>query len=202
MVELALANEIDLKENVDKVCQVWLRQPTGLLQVARERGLIDPNNLSFCTVTGRKGANGVMDDSSSLRQRLTKLHRFSKRTSHLQVMTEALGVRVDFTPKFHSEMAGEGVEYSWVHEKGNYWRKSLSKKRTRAGFVTLVHECLDPKTELTKESVRRFSARARSYIYSFHIPLFGQQRIDEEKRNQTLLAPHEKVQNPSSCNGF
>jgi hypothetical protein len=30
---------------------------------------------------------------------------------------EALGITVDFTPKFHAEIAGEGVEYSWGHSK-------------------------------------------------------------------------------------
>jgi hypothetical protein len=36
LVELAAANEIELKKTVDKVCQGWLGQPKGLLQVARE----------------------------------------------------------------------------------------------------------------------------------------------------------------------
>jgi hypothetical protein len=186
LVELAQANNIDLKETVNKVFQGWLGQPKGLLQVARERGLIDPNNLSFYTVTGRKGVGGAIDESSSLRQTLTNCTDFRNELTHLQVMAEALGVKVDFTPKFHAEMAGEGVEYSWAHAKGNYRRKPLSKKRSRAGFVKLVDECLDPKTELTKERVRRFSARARSYICTYHY-LANKETVDDNKSNQTLL---------------
>ena len=98
MVELAAANEIELKENIDKVCQGRLGQPKGLLQVARERGLIDPNNLSFYTATGRKGVNGAIDESLSLRQILTYCTDFRNELTHLQVMAEALGVKVDFTP--------------------------------------------------------------------------------------------------------
>ena len=187
LAELATANQIELKESVDKVCQGWLGQPKGLLQVARERGLIDPNNLSYYTITGRKGVNGAIDESSSLRQILTNCTDFRNELTHLQVMAEALGVKVDFTPKFHAEMAGEGVEYSWAYAKGNYRRKPLSKKRTRAGFVQLVDECLDPKTELTKERVRRFSARARSYICTYHYLSNKEVTVDEEKSNEPLL---------------
>lgn len=185
--DLALSNDIELKERVDKVSQGWLGQPKGLLQVARERGLIDPNNLSKYTVAGRRGANGAIDESSSLRQILTNCTDFRNELTHLQVMAEALGVKVDFTPKFHAEMAGEGVEYSWAHAKGNYRRKPLSKKRTRAGFVKLVDECLDPQTELTKERVRRFSARARSYICTYHYLSNKEETVHEEKSNQALL---------------
>jgi hypothetical protein len=186
LVDVAVANDIELKESLDKVCQGWLGQPKGLLQVARERGLIDPNNLPFYTVTGRKGPNGEINESSSLRQILTNCSDFRNELTHMQVMAEALGVKVDFTPKFHAEMAGEGVEYSWAHAKGNYRRKPLSKKRTRAGFVKLVDECLDPVTELTKERVRRFSARARSYICTYHY-LANKETVYDNKSNQTLL---------------
>ena len=187
LVDLAVTNNIELKESLDKVCQGWLGQPKGLLQVARERGLIDPNNLSFYTVTGRKGPNGEINESSSLRQILTNCTDFRNELTHMQVMAEALGVKVDFTPKFHAEMAGEGVEYSWAHAKGNYRRKPLSKKRTRAGFVKLVDECLDPATELTKERVRRFSARARSYICTYHYLANKEEPADDVNSSQALL---------------
>jgi hypothetical protein len=186
LVDLAEANEIELKESLDKVHQGWLGQPKGLLQVARERGLIDPDKLSFYTLTGRKGVDGAIDESSSLRQILTNCSDFRNELTHLQVMADVLGVKVDFTPKFHAEMAGEGIEYSWAHAKGNYRRKPLSRKRTRSGFVNLVDECLDPCTELTKERVRKFSARARSYICTYHY-LANKETVGQEKSDQTLL---------------
>ncbi|KAG7342342.1 hypothetical protein IV203_007435 [Nitzschia inconspicua] len=83
-------------------------------------------------------------------------------------MANELKVQVMFTPKFHAEMAGEGIEYSWGFAKGSYRRKPLQKKRKRSDFEDLVDECTNVETELTKARIRRFSARARAYLCTYH----------------------------------
>ncbi|KAG7337844.1 hypothetical protein IV203_012729 [Nitzschia inconspicua] len=88
--------------------------------------------------------------------------------THLQVMANELKVHVMFTPKFHAEMAGEGIEYSWGFAKGSYRRKPLQKKRKRSDFEDLVDECTNVETELTKARIRKFSARARAYLCTYH----------------------------------
>ena len=35
----------------------------------------------------------------------------------LQFLGKQLGLWVLFTPKFHCEFAGEGIEYNWAHAK-------------------------------------------------------------------------------------
>ncbi|KAG7349554.1 hypothetical protein IV203_012151 [Nitzschia inconspicua] len=93
---------------------------------------------------------------------------FQNELTHLQVMANELKVQVMFTPKFHAEMAGEGIEYSWGFVKGSYRRKPLQKKRKRADFEDLVDKCTNVETELTKARIRKFSALARAYLCTYH----------------------------------
>jgi len=60
---------------------------------------------------------------------LGKCTDFQNELSALQVLGNDLGVAVDFTPKYHAELAGEGIEYSWGLAKGEYRRTPLSQKK-------------------------------------------------------------------------
>jgi hypothetical protein len=63
-------------------------------QVLWERGLLDPGRLSAYTAHGTKDKEmGTVDTSMSLK-----------------AMGKTLGVIADGTPKFHAELAGEGIE--------------------------------------------------------------------------------------------
>jgi len=67
-----------------------------------------------------------------------------------------------YTPKFHCKLAGEGIEYAWGAATWFYRRTPLNKKRTVAGFETLVHSSID---SVNPKMCRQFAAKARSYIY-------------------------------------
>ena len=41
-----------------------------------------------------------------------------------------LNVIIDLTPKYHPDISGEGVEYSWAAAKINYHRLRITEKRT------------------------------------------------------------------------
>jgi hypothetical protein len=58
-----------------------------------------------------------------------KLHRFQGGRDGTAVPVRVL--------KFHSELAGEGVEYIWAHAKAYYRRMPVSKKRGRENFKQL-----------------------------------------------------------------
>ena len=83
-------------------------------------------------------------------------------------METQLGVTVLLTPKFHAELAGEGVEYSWAHSKAYYRRMPLSRKRGRDNFKQLVKDCTCPVSVLTKKRIEKFASRARAYICTYH----------------------------------
>ena len=83
-------------------------------------------------------------------------------------MAARLGVTVRLTPKFHAELAGEGIEYSWAHAKGYYRRQSLARKQGRDSFKQLVKESTSPVEQLKKERICLFAARARAYICTYY----------------------------------
>ncbi|KAG7372149.1 hypothetical protein IV203_018292 [Nitzschia inconspicua] len=116
----------------------------------------------------KKNPDGTLNDEKSLRSIVGQCTDFQNELTHLQVMANELKVQVMFTPKFHAEMAGEGIEYSWGFAKGSYRRKPLQKKRKRSDFEDLVDECTNVETELTKARIRKFSARARAYLCTYH----------------------------------
>jgi len=60
---------------------------------------------------------------------------FQNELSALQVLGKELGVVVDSTPKYHAELAGEGIEYSWGYAKNAYRWAPLSQKKGRNNFI-------------------------------------------------------------------
>ncbi|KAG7345393.1 hypothetical protein IV203_032924 [Nitzschia inconspicua] len=168
MQKLAGDHGIAISKSEQKKITGWVGEPKGLLQVARERGLIDHNNHHLYSANPKKNPDGTLNDEKSLRSIVGQCTDFQNELTHLQVMANELKVQVMFTPKFHAEMAGEGIEYSWGFAKGSYRRKPLQKKRKRSDFEDLVDECTNVETELTKARIRKFSARARAYLCTYH----------------------------------
>ena len=131
--ELADENNIPKRQRVETVEGGWGGQAKGAFQICWERGKIDPARLAVYTLNGKKRTDGTMDESMSLKKILGECKDFREEKTHLQVLAEDYGYKVAFTPKFHAEMAGEGIEYSWGFAKGVYRRKPLkAKKRERA----------------------------------------------------------------------
>jgi hypothetical protein len=160
---------VDLFEDRELVAQGWEGQPKGLMQVLWERGLIDTSSLEQYTLDGRKDpiAGGV-NLRSSLCHILANCNDFKDEETALEYLGTQLGVTVKLTPKFHAELAGEGIEYSWAHSKSFYRRLPLSQKKGRENFKQLVRECTCPERVLTKVRIEKFAARARAYICTYH----------------------------------
>ncbi|KAI2509512.1 hypothetical protein MHU86_4889 [Fragilaria crotonensis] len=126
----ATNNNIELSDRKEIVAPGWVGQPKGLLQVLSERGLIDRSSLEKYTLDGRKdNITGTIDLRYSLRNIMAECTDFKDEESALQYLGSQLGVTVLLTPKFHAELAGEGVEYCWAHAKAYYRRMPLSRKR-------------------------------------------------------------------------
>jgi hypothetical protein len=158
----------------------WLGKPKGLLQVLLERGLIDITRLADYTLDGRKDRDtGVVDSSMSLRRIMSGCRDFVNEETALQVLGRDLNLIVDRTPKFHAELAGEGIEYSWACAKAKYRRLPVAKKKGRDNFKSLVRTCTDPTTTLDKKRVRLFSARARAYICTYY--WLAKKRLDQQQ---------------------
>ena len=70
-----------------------------------------------------------------------------------------------FTPKFHCELAGEGIEYAWGMMKRLYRKQPMKVKRSSRGFHELVRTCSN---SVSINSARLFSAKARRYMVVYH----------------------------------
>jgi hypothetical protein len=78
---------------------------------------------------GRKDTiSGKYDLQYSLRSLMSECLDFKEEETALQYLGSQLGVQVLLIPKFHAELAGEGVGFSWGHAKAFYQRIPLSKK--------------------------------------------------------------------------
>ena len=71
---------------------------------------------------------------------------------------------LDWTPKCHCEIAGEGIEYNWGFSKLTYRRAPIRLKHNKESFFKLVHDCLDNKSVLNINRVRQCSKKARQYM--------------------------------------
>ena len=126
--------------------------------------MLEKNTLDGC----KDPITGQIDLPYSLRHLLSECTDFREEETALQYLGRQLGVTVQLTPKFHAELAGEGVEYCWAHAKAYYRRIPVSRKRGRENFKQLVKECTCPTTVLTKDRIERFASRARAYICTYH----------------------------------
>ena len=125
-------------------------------------------NTSFYSLKGKTDHTGVSDKPSSLRYLMGCCTDFLEEETALQHLGSQLGSKVIFTPKFHCEFAGEGIEYNWAHAKAKMRATPLREKRGHANFMKLVNKCICPETVLTKARISKFAARARAYICTYY----------------------------------
>ena len=182
--ELARANSVDVKTIRTREKKGWQGQPKGLLQVLWERGWIDEGNLEKYTMDPAADADGEILEGAeewSLRVLMASCLDFAEEVTALQHVGNELGVSVIISPKFHAELAGEGIEYSWGVTKGLYRRKPLNSKRSKEAFKALVMECTS-RDILRTATVRKLSRRARAYICAYY-------SIYESKNNDNVDTP-------------
>ena len=142
--ELAKTNNVDVKIIRTREKKGWQGQPKGLLQVLWERGWIDEANLEKYTMDPATDDDGEVLEGAeewSLRVLMASCLDFVEEMTAFQHVGNELGVSVIISPKFHAELAGEGIEYSWGVTKGLYRRKPLHSKRSKEAFKGLVVEC-------------------------------------------------------------
>ena len=167
--ELAKANNIDHKVLRTREKKGWQGQPKGLLQVLWERGWIDEGQIEKYTMDLAKDDDGEVLEGAenwSLKYLMASCLDFAEELTALQHVGNELGVSVLITPKFHAELAGEGIEYSWGVSKCVYRTKPLDSKRGKESFKGLVQECTS-RDVLTTVLVRKLSQRARAYTFAY-----------------------------------
>ena len=111
--KLARANGVETHKQDDKFLPSWEGKSKGVLQVLWERGLLNPQLLDKYTLEGKK---------------IQYQGRATSKICFVTSLPNAL-IQVRLTPKFHAELAGEGIEFIWGHAKSLYRRVLVSQKR-------------------------------------------------------------------------
>ena len=168
------------------------------MQVLWERGFIDVQNQKQYTVGGKKLPDGTLDLSKSLLHMLGECLDFKQEISALQHLGSQLGIQIDHTPKFHAELAGEGIEYAWAVSKNWYRKQPLTQKKGLQKFKDLVKKAngLDV---ITEQSANKCSRRARAYICTYYYLSHRQdqqqgQQLGQAHKQQLLFKEIQKLQ--------
>jgi len=178
MERLAGEYGIALTEEVELVEEGWLGKPKGLLQVLWERGWIDEQKVSEYSL---KGKTWQLDENKQvlpehrrfvLRSLMADCADFRNEKSAMEVLMDDLNlktggeqtVKIIVSPKYHCELAGEGIEYAWGAMKRYFRRLSFDEKRTKKKFKKAV---LDAVEHVKKIHIEKFSARCRRYMLTY-----------------------------------
>ena len=170
--------KIELTCQVEVIEEGWGGRPKGLLQVLWERGWVDERKISEYSL---KGTKNQMDDNGDilpqyrrfvLRTLMAECADFKEEKSAMEVLLEDLTtkslnnqkVELLVSPKYHCELAGEGVEYVWAVMKKYYQSKPLEEKNTKQKFEKVVREAVEC---VRDTSVEKFSARCRRYMMAY-----------------------------------
>ena len=107
----AEANGISTKYTHNKVIKGRVNQPIGIMQVLYERGFINPELKvkNYCEKSLK--INGTINEGIRYKEMKSNLPDFLNEKSRLEFYGDKLGVMVDSSPKYHPELAGEGIEF-------------------------------------------------------------------------------------------
>jgi hypothetical protein len=78
---------------------------------------------------------------------------------------ETCTISIEFTPKYHCEIAGEGIEYCWGSSNKIQRVLLLKDRRKVEGFINSVKCYLK---RVTPVRMRQFARRARKYMLAYH----------------------------------
>lgn len=140
-----------------------------MLQIVFERYYVDLPQLKYYKKNVHNDDDvNVIDKDYLLAKVLGCCTDFVNELTNLQRNREDVGRRlgfdmtVDQTPKYHPEVAGEGVKYSWAEAK-LFMRNVLWKTQKSSGkfhtFVRLSTSQIEG-VMLKRERIKKFSARA------------------------------------------
>lgn len=159
---------VDKKKTVTtKTTKGWWGQNKGLYQVCVERGWANPEEKHKYKIVATDTDGNILPDYSLLHL-VENFPDFKSETSQLEHICSKLGCEAIITTKYHAEFAGEGIEYTWGLSKLHFRRYPLEQKDSKQRFHALVRKCISREI-LTKDVVRRFSRRARSYMIAYRI---------------------------------
>ena len=185
----AKERNVPLEIELDDIEPGWENSPKGLLQLLYERQMIDKSNLTKYSMSGlkkHKDTDGkvlpqykkyvlvdLMKNCTDIKEQRSSMEELLDELSTLQDQKVVLLT----SPKYHCEIAGEGIELCWGLMKKIYRSIPLEDKRKKVKFLTAVHKCLN---DVTVEHVGKFAAKTRRYMVAY-------QNIDVDKLSYEII---------------
>jgi len=183
LLVLARNHQVSVQVEEDEVEEGWLHKSKGIFQVLWERGWIDPTENLQNYIKDKKPKwldqkGNVLPEFESdakkfvLTDLLGACPDFKYEKSAMQKLAEDLSVlhsrKVELliTPKYHCELAGEGIEYGWGLFKKDFRRTPHAEKKGRERFETCV-----------KRSLKRVIVLRMRMPLHAHLHAFGLSRV-------------------------
>ena len=176
MKNQAVRFNIPLEKTENYVQPGWVGQNKGLLQVLWERGFINEREVKKYRLEAQdihKDEFGTIKQEYLpylLRELMANCSDFKNEKSAMEHLCEQLSSKGDNsisivpTPKYHCELAGEGIEYGWGYSKKVYRSIPYEEKNTREKFEEGVRYSLK---QVTKRHINLFSAKCRRYMLAY-----------------------------------
>ena len=181
LITLASEHHIPISKTDNDVVKGWMHKPKGMLQILWERGFIDSTKVKTARSSrySKDGKKGDLNDEGELTEEgklysmnalLMNCTDFRSEVTDLEHLARELSspdhhISILFTPEFHCEFAGEGIEYSWGASKRYYRSQPLSKKKSYRSFDKLVRWSVG---KVSIQMCRKFSGKARGYMLAYH----------------------------------
>ena len=130
-----------------------------------ENGEVKQEFRRFLLRTLMGNCADFQEEKSAMEVLLEELSTKTKNNQTLKLLT---------SPKYHCELAGEGIEYAWGLSKRFYRNKCLEDKNTKSKFDNVVRQAIE---FVSKKNINNFSARCRRYMMAY---------MDFKKNNKKL----------------
>jgi len=112
---LGVATTKDVEKNLTPT---WVGKPKGMFDIAYKRGLL--NLDKYCVEDFTEKGLTDHEEETSLVILLSKCSDFMNEDTLLTKMVRNMEATLERSPKYHSKVAGEGIEYSWGNAKMCY----------------------------------------------------------------------------------
>ena len=153
----------------------------------------------YYTVNGTNDWCRNIITSTSLTALMERCSDFVNEKTLLQVNLSKLGIEVHQSPKCHSELAREEIEYSWRFANNYYRQLPLKLKRKKEIFQSSVQSTMSQE-RITKQIVRKIVRRERGYTCTYHALAFGNRtNVQCEKISPDLIKKLVKLLKMHRC---
>ena len=154
-------------QTVPNIIEGYVGKAKGTAQILWERGLYDAR-MKLDAPTIIKDAVGHVVTIPSMRQVLSACPDFLNEKTSMQELVESRGHILCMTPKYHPELAGVGIEFSWGRAKYMFRKEINDFKATnlKANVMRALSTQGDGAV-LPLALVRRYARRARDYLRAY-----------------------------------